>query len=189
MSVAYFRPNKRQNIPGQILLCLLVIYGAFTAAFTHNAEGGPPWIVLDLVNLAIHESGHVIFAPLGMFMGILGGSLMQLIFPAVVVATFYWQKDRYSMGFGIFWFFESLCNLSHYIGDARAQQLQLLNLFTGDPIHDWNWLLTRTHMLRLDRTFEFIFHTLAIFGMAFGIFVMVTAIYGVIVKPKVAQQA
>src|SRR5258705_269533 len=38
---------------------------------------------LHLVNLPFHEAGHYIFLPLGEFMTILGGSLMQVIVPIV----------------------------------------------------------------------------------------------------------
>lgn len=41
---------------------------------------------LDRVDLVFHEAGHVIFGPFGEFIGILGGSLMQVLIPAGIVA-------------------------------------------------------------------------------------------------------
>ena len=38
---------------------------------------------LDLVDLPIHETGHLIFRLFGEFMGIAGGSLFQVILPLV----------------------------------------------------------------------------------------------------------
>ncbi|HYW09618.1 MAG TPA: hypothetical protein VE913_21830, partial [Longimicrobium sp.] len=37
--------------------------------------------LLDSVDLPIHETGHLVFAPFGEFMGFLGGTLLQLILP------------------------------------------------------------------------------------------------------------
>jgi hypothetical protein len=39
-------------------------------------------------NLIFHEAGHVVLMPFGEFMTILGGSLMQLIVPGVIVYVF-----------------------------------------------------------------------------------------------------
>ena len=44
------------------------------------------WDLLDDVNLAIHEAGHLVFAPLGDHPGVLGGSLFQVLVPVAFVA-------------------------------------------------------------------------------------------------------
>jgi len=160
---------------GRTLFCLLVLDWGFTAGFTHGPDGMPPWILLDFANLGIHESGHVIFSFFGEFIMILGGSLMQLIFPAVVVLSFAWQKSWYEASFGIFWFSESLANVGHYVADARAMVLPL----TGGEgtIHDWNWLLTRTHLLPFDVFFGDVLHVWAVLGMTVGWGLMVWITY------------
>ena len=43
------------------------------------------WHLIDGVNLVIHEAGHLIFSPFGEFMTIAGGSLFQVIMPALFV--------------------------------------------------------------------------------------------------------
>ena len=48
---------------------------------------------LDNVDLPIHETGHLLFRVFGEFMMIAGGSLFQVIFPAVFVGYFIWQKE------------------------------------------------------------------------------------------------
>ena len=50
--------------------------------------------VLHLTNLVFHEAGHVIFALFGRFMGVLGGSLLQVLVPLVAAAAFLRQQDR-----------------------------------------------------------------------------------------------
>ena len=46
------------------------------------------YLLLDHVDLAVHEAGHVVFAPFGEFLGVAGGSLLQLIVPAAFVLYF-----------------------------------------------------------------------------------------------------
>lgn len=105
---------------------------------------------LDFLNLGIHELGHVVCMPFGMWIGVAGGSIAQLIAPIYGIWQFHRQGDYFAAAFGLAWFAESLHNLSIYIGDARAQELPLANLFGGDPIHDWNYLLTSAHVLGSD---------------------------------------
>ena len=58
---------------------------------------------LDLVDLPIHETGHLIFRIFGEFRMIAGGSLFQVIFPAVFVGYFVWHFKYYSAGIVLFW--------------------------------------------------------------------------------------
>jgi len=44
--------------------------------------------ILHGVNLIFHEAGHVVFRPFGRFMTILGGSLLQILVPLVVMLVF-----------------------------------------------------------------------------------------------------
>lgn len=106
--------------------------------------------LLDHVDLAVHEAGHVVFAPFGEFMGIAGGSLLQLIVPAAFVAYFWRRGERYSAFIVLFWVAQSLFNVATYMADARAQELPLVG---GEyVIHDWAWMLSRLHLLQQDRT-------------------------------------
>jgi hypothetical protein len=45
------------------------------------------------VSLGMHETGHLVFAPFGETMGILGGSLLQVLLPLVFVLAFVRQRD------------------------------------------------------------------------------------------------
>lgn len=110
---------------------------------------------LHLVNLPFHEAGHVIFSPLGRFMTVLGGSLLQLLVPLVCGAVLLVQtRDPFGAAFGLWWFGESLRDLAPYIADARALQLVLLGGRTGAEVegHDWEFLLDSLGWLHLDRT-------------------------------------
>lgn len=51
------------------------------------------WI--DSLNLAIHETGHLVFAFDGEFLMLLGGTLLQLLVSAVFVVALWRQGDRH----------------------------------------------------------------------------------------------
>jgi hypothetical protein len=105
---------------------------------------------LDRVDLVFHEAGHVFFAFLGEFIGILGGSLMQVLIPAGIVAYFVWHRQPYSAAVTLFWVAQSLFNVSVYVKDARAQALPLLG--GEETLHDWHYILGRLGLLNWDQT-------------------------------------
>ena len=109
---------------------------------------------LDNVDLPIHETGHLIFRILGEFMGIAGGSLFQVIFPAVFVGYFIWQKSYYSAAIVVLWVGQSILNVWVYAADAVVMQLVLTSGFTGSEgsFHDWNYLLTTTGLINSTKT-------------------------------------
>jgi hypothetical protein len=142
-----------------VLAGRVVLYAAFLAWGLH-------FIALDMesnqigasfmhnVNLVFHEAGHVLFRPFGRFVTILGGSLGQLLMPAVVIAAFIWhQRDNFAASLGLWWLGQSLMDVAPYINDARAGLLPLLGGFTGQDApgrHDWHQILADLNMLDLD---------------------------------------
>jgi hypothetical protein len=109
---------------------------------------------LHLVNLPFHEAGHMLFAPFGDFMRILGGSLMQIIVPVTCAAALGRREDWFGAAVCLWWAGENLVDLGPYIADARALQLPLLGGQTGAEVtgHDWEAILQRLGWLHLDRT-------------------------------------
>ena len=104
---------------------------------------------LDSVDLPIHETGHLLFRVLGEFMGIAGGSLFQVIVPAVFVGYFWWNEKYYSAAIVLFWVGQSILNVYVYAADAVVMQLVLTSGFTGSEgsFHDWNYMLTETGLI------------------------------------------
>jgi hypothetical protein len=102
--------------------------------------------LLDSVDLPIHETGHLVFAPFGEFMGFLGGTLLQLLLPLAFVAHFARRGDRFSAYVVMGWVAQNLWNIARYIRDARAGELPLV----GGGEHDWAYLLGRMNLLALD---------------------------------------
>lgn len=120
----------------------LVIYG--WVRFT-NVEY---WDLLDDVNLAVHEAGHVLFGPFGDPLAVLGGSLFQVIVPLAFVGYFFVRRDLFAASVVMAWLGASLGNVARYISDARAQELPLLG--GENVIHDWWYLLIEWDLLSHD---------------------------------------
>jgi hypothetical protein len=120
---------------------LLAVLGFFTASLAFGKTG---WIFVDPVNLVLHEAGHFLFRPFGQTMSVLGGTLHQLLWPALFATYFGWRrKDRFAALVCLWWFGENLVGISVYIRDAIDQGLPLV----GGEIHDWNYLLGRWDVL------------------------------------------
>jgi len=113
------------------------------------------------LNLGIHELGHVVFMPLGQTMGVLGGSLAQVLAPLASCLVFLRQRDWFAISFCFLWLGASLFELARYVGDARALELPLVSPFGGDPIHDWHYLLAGAGLLRWDGTFAMLLRACA----------------------------
>jgi hypothetical protein len=106
------------------------------------------WDLLDDVNLAIHEAGHILFGFFGDIPGVLGGSLFQIMMPAIFAGYFFRSGQRFSGAMTMVWVAQSMVNVSIYIKDARAQQLSLLG--GENSIHDWWYILINWDLLQSD---------------------------------------
>jgi len=122
---------------GFLLLCLLA------------ATLEPGWIpLLDGVNLIFHEAGHPLFGLFGWEpLTVLGGTLMQLLVPLLVGASFWFRRETLGTAVAGVWAFENLLNIARYVADARAQLLPLV----GGGEHDWTELLGRWGCLAQDQ--------------------------------------
>lgn len=98
---------------------------------------------MHLILLPIHEAGHVLFRILGEFMGVAGGSLMQLLLPCGIgIAFVVKQRNPFGAAVCLWWVGVSLLDLAPYIYDARDPKLMLLSGTTGaEGFHDWIYLL------------------------------------------------
>jgi hypothetical protein len=142
-------------------ILIIAIYG-LVCAWSPSA-----YRFLDRVDLVFHETGHVIFGFFGEFIGILGGSLMQVLILAILVGYFFFHRQPYSATVTLFWVAQSLFNVSVYVKDARTRALPLL----GDDIsaHDWHNILGRLHLLNWDQGIGNLVYSLGLFALAASI--------------------
>lgn len=133
----------KPNYPKLIFAGLMSIYFLLIAYAPMKGS------FLDIVDLPIHEFGHLLFRLFGQFMSVAGGSLFQVIVPAIFAGYFWRNEKYYSAAIVVFWFGQSILNVYVYAQDAVVMQLVLLGGLTGSEgsFHDWNYLLTETGLL------------------------------------------
>lgn len=124
-----------------LLLAIFVIWGL--SFIWHGVDweyiGGS---FMHNINLAFHEFGHVLFAPFGRFMMILGGSLFQIMMPLIALFSFSLQmRDNFAAAIMLWWTGQSFIDVAPYIADAEYRSLPLI-LGMGEEAHDWGNLLT-----------------------------------------------
>ncbi|MGK7313136.1 MAG: hypothetical protein ACN0LA_12930 [Candidatus Longimicrobiales bacterium M2_2A_002] len=109
-----------------------------------------PWYstVFSGIDLAIHEIGHILWAPFGELLASAGGTLTQVLAPAVAGVVFARQRDWFAVSFAACWLGINCFEIVEYAGDAMARQLPLVSPTTGSPQHDWAYMLSRLGILR-----------------------------------------
>ena len=123
------------------LTVLLLIYGL---AILRE----PGFAAIDNVNLPIHEAGHIVFGGFGELVAALGGTIFQLLVPAVFLGYFLRRRDQHSASVALWWFAENLWYVAVYVGDAQEQALPLV----GGGEHDWAFILAELDVLQSDDT-------------------------------------
>jgi hypothetical protein len=103
---------------------------------------------------------------------VLGGSLGQILMPAICLGAFLIKnRDAFGASVALWWVAENFMDLAPYINDARALDLPLLGGVTGKDVedyHDWEYLLRNLGWLDYD-------HTLAHASYNLGILLMLLA--------------
>ena len=122
--------------------------------------------------LVFHEAGHVIFSLFGQFITILGGTLGQLVMPAILCgAMLMTNRDPFGAAIGLWLFGASLLDVAPYVYDALQPQLVLLGGHTGEEGgHDWIYLLSETGLLKHAQGLGWFTHKL-------GAFVILVSLY------------
>ena len=99
--------------------------------------------IVDGANFILHEAGHVIFMFFGEFLAVLGGSLNQVLIPALFTGYFVRHHQPGSACATLFWTGQSLTGVAIYAADAQTLRLPLHGSDGSDAaaIHDWHRLL------------------------------------------------
>lgn len=104
--------------------------------------------LLDALDLAIHETGHLVFGWGGEVLAALGGTMLQLLIPLAFVVAFWRRGDRHAASVPLWWAGQNCWNIARYVADARSQALPLV----GGGEHDWAFLLAEWGRLHQDAT-------------------------------------
>ena len=129
--------HPRMRLGRLILSLALALYGAAILAADDS------WSMLDNVNLPIHETGHLVFAPFSEQVTALGGTLFQLIVPVAFALSFLLRGDRHAASVMAWWVGQNCVNIGRYMADAVVQELPLV----GGGEHDWGFLFGEWNVL------------------------------------------
>lgn len=135
-----------------VLTLVLAVYGYRCL----QSPGDYRWI--DSLDLAIHETGHLVFGFGGETLMLLGGTLLQLIVPAAFAVALWRAGDRHGASVPLWWMGQNCWNISVYVRDARAQELPLV----GGGEHDWAILLANWDSLNRDHALADAMHLLGV---------------------------
>ncbi|MGH2656652.1 MAG: hypothetical protein ACRDIZ_08155 [Actinomycetota bacterium] len=104
---------------------------------------GEPVPLLHLVDLGVHELGHLLTYVFPDLITALAGSAFQVLVP-VGLATGFWLggRDRMAAGLCLAWAASSAQQVAVYVADAPYQRLPLIG---GE--HDWAFILGRLGIL------------------------------------------
>lgn len=104
---------------------------------------GDPVPVLHLVDLGVHELGHLLTSVLPDLITAVAGSAFQILVP-VGLAVGFWLgvRERMAAGICLAWAGSSAQQVAVYVADAPYQLLPLLG---GE--HDWAFILGRLGIL------------------------------------------
>ena len=148
-----WKPVSR--LAGIAWLCFYVLFLLYAFA---DRTG---FLILDYVNLIIHEGGHFFFSWFGDTIRILGGTLGKLLVPVLCALYFFWQREATGFAFCSFWFFENFPYIGTYMADARTAALPLV----GSEESDWTILFTQWGLLAQDQKIGATMRTLGFLGM------------------------
>ena len=133
---------RRVTLGGFLGVASFAVYIVFA-----RMKSGEDWVpILDSANLAFHEAGHPLVGLLSARLMVYGGTLFQLIFPALVAWHFRRRGEPVGWAFGLVWLGENLLNVARYMADARAHLLSLV----GGGEHDWSEIFSRWGVLAAD---------------------------------------
>jgi hypothetical protein len=169
-ATSFESPEKTRIAFSRLLITALL--GLYAIPLMRHPEAGS---LLDSVDLAIHETGHLVFMAFGDVIHVAGGTLFQLIVPLTFVVYFARRGDRHAATVPLWWIGQNLWNISVYVRDARVQELPLV----GGGGHDWAYLLGRFGVLAHDRGIGQSFHALgtlvSLVAIASGLLFALTA--------------
>jgi hypothetical protein len=114
---------------------LIAVWGWF-ALVEHDQT--PVFVYL---NIAVHETGHVLFRPFGELTMLIMGSGFEVLFPFLVGILFLVRKDLVATSVCFGWAASALASAAAYIADADDGRLALLGATGPDAAGDWERIL------------------------------------------------
>jgi hypothetical protein len=143
------------------LLAAFGVWGLWLISMDHR-DGSIAQSFIHGPLLVFHEAGHVVFMLFGEWMTVAGGTLWQLLMPAILAgALLLKNRDPFGASIGLWLLGVSLLDVAPYVYDALVPQLTLLGGHTGeDGPHDWIYLLGSMGLLKKSQVLGNVIHAL-----------------------------
>lgn len=152
-----------QPVSKPALMGWLGFYGVFLLYALTRKDG---FVFTDYIFVPIHEGGHLLFSWLGVTLGIMGGTLLQLGVPLALAVYFLFQRHITGATFAAFFFFENFLNVATYMADARRQALPLITVGDPDNVeHDWFFIFSKLGLIERDTAIAAAVRALGWLGM------------------------
>jgi len=139
--------------------------------------------VFSPLTLGLHELGHLLFGPFGMWISVAGGSIVQVAAPLASAAMFLRQPDYFAIAVCGGWFGDSLFDMAFYMSDASTLERDVVTIGGQEPIvpNDWNYLLGSVGLLLWDQRLA------AAVRLCASAIYLASTIYGAIVVWRIAS--
>ena len=157
-----------EPIPRKAYIAWLAFYAIFLGS-VFLSDGA--FLVIDHVNLAFHEAGHLFlrwYGPMirleGRNAGIWGGLIFQWAAPIVMTAYFYSKRCMPGFICCLFWFFENWLFTAAYMVSARTPLLVTVGGVQYVE-RDWFTIFSGLGVLQYNYQIAGVVHYLGRFGM------------------------
>lgn len=122
-------------------------------------------VLIDEFNQPVHEAGHIVFAPLGTTMRVLGGTLLPILLPLLFGALYSGRRDEHAASVAAWCVGQgfSTMGLRMAVASPTVQP-------ATDAEHDWSMLLSEWGVLGQALQFGQLAH-------GFGFLVMLVATF------------
>lgn len=162
MRTLLLREEDWQPVSKAALAGWLVFYGLFLL----HAVTADGLLLIDNVNLIVHEAGHLLFGWLGETPGLWGGTLLELGVPLALAVYFAYHRHTTGTAFATFFYFENFLYIASYMADARRQELPLVTVGDGESVgHDWFLIFSSLGLLQRDTLIAGVVRSLGWAGM------------------------
>ena len=131
--------RRVRTIAGALLWLVAAWYAWQFLGFDISVPEDMPASFLYSAIVPFHEFGHLLFRPLGDFLHVAGGSLLQFLMPLGFGIYFVlWRHDNLAGWLMLWWEGSQWVNLAPYCYDAKKPSMILLTGRTGDTgAHDY----------------------------------------------------
>src|SRR3989440_2662477 len=133
--------NPVSRLTGVACLCFYALFLLYAFA---DRSG---FLIVNYVNMIIHEGGHFFFSWFGNTIMILGGTIGELLVPLLCAIYFFCQRETTGFAFSTYWLFENFPYIGSYMADARSAALPLV----GSEESDWTILFCQWGLLAQDQ--------------------------------------